>query len=257
MKRRISILGFTALVFLSLQAARPMAQNTSSVYQTAKRPQALALIGDRYHSPVYIRDGLAPVFLRENIPVTFIENVEALGADSLKDFQLLVILRDGMNWPSGYEKEPVKWMTETQQQAIWDFVHNGGGFLPLHNAQGIYPPSGLYYKLFGGDYGGHPDPAVFTIRVEDKNHPVTAGVEDYEIYDEQHMGSTTSTASINSSQYCTRQQSGSSRVVARNGKGSSGISLRGPHTRWSSTSNDPTSHPERDALVFADQLIAF
>jgi hypothetical protein len=23
--------------------------------------------------------------------------------------------------------------------------------------------------------------------VEDKNHPVTAGVEDYEIYDEQHI----------------------------------------------------------------------
>jgi type 1 glutamine amidotransferase len=42
-------------------------------------------------------------------------------------------------------------------------------------------------KLFGGDYGGHPGPAVFTIRVEDKSHPVTSGVEDYEIYDEQHM----------------------------------------------------------------------
>jgi uncharacterized protein len=48
-------------------------------------------------------------------------------------------------------------------------------------------PGGLYYKLFGGDYGGHPEPAVFTIRVEDKNHPITSGVEDYEIYDEQHM----------------------------------------------------------------------
>src|SRR5688572_5552958 len=65
------------------------------------------LDGDRYHSPTYIRDGLAPAFLRESIPITFIENVEALNAESLKDFQLLVILRDGMNWPDGYEKEPV------------------------------------------------------------------------------------------------------------------------------------------------------
>ena len=187
MKRRIAILGLILSVLLILGTSGLVAQNTSSVYQAAKRPRALALIGDRYHSPTYIRDGLAPAFLRENLPVTFIENVQALNADSLKDFQLLVILRDGMNWPDGYEKEPVKWMTEAQQQAIWDFVHNGGGFLPLHNAQGIYPPGGLYYKLFGGDYGGHPEPAVFTIRVEDKNHPVTAGVEDYEIYDEQHM----------------------------------------------------------------------
>jgi type 1 glutamine amidotransferase len=175
-------------VLCAFGVIRPsFAQNTSAVYQSAQRPRALALIGDRYHSPVYIRDGLAPAFLRENIPVTFLENVAALNAGTLKDYQLLVILRDGMNWPGGYDKPYVQWMTEDQQQAIWDFVQAGGGFLPLHNAQGIYPPGGLYYKLLGGDYGGHPEPYVFTIRVENKNHPITAGVEDFEIFDEQHM----------------------------------------------------------------------
>lgn len=162
------------------------AQNTSKVYNTWKRPRALCLIGDRYHSPVYIRDGLLPAFAKENIPVTFIEDVTQLNAESLKEHQLLVILRDGMNWPDGYAKPPVKWMTDAQQQAIWDFVNNGGGFLALHNSQGIYPPGGLYYKIFGGDYGGHPKPYVYTVRIEDKNHPITAGVEDFEIFDEQH-----------------------------------------------------------------------
>jgi type 1 glutamine amidotransferase len=170
--------------FVCLAAA--FGQNTSKVYSTAERPHALALIGDRYHSAVYIRDNLAPALLRENIPVTFIENVEALNADSLRRVQLLIILRDGMNWPNGYNQDPVKWMTDAQQQAIWDFVNNGGGFLALHNAQGIYPPGGLYYKLFGGDYGGHPEPYKFTVRVESKNHPITAGVEDFTIFDEQH-----------------------------------------------------------------------
>jgi len=148
---------FWALAALASLAA---AQNTSTVYRSARRPRALAIIGDRYHSPVYIRDNLAPAFVRENIPLTFVENVEALSGEALKDFQLLVILRDGMNWPEGYDKPPVKWMTDAQQQAIWDFVEGGGGFLALHNAQGIYPPGGLYYKLFGGDYGGHPKPYV-------------------------------------------------------------------------------------------------
>ena len=175
------------VLLLIIQLVTVFAQNTSSVFQSARRPKALALIGDRYHSSVYIRDGLAPAFIRENIPITFIENVEALNAESLKDFQLLVILRDGMNWPDGYDKPYIKWMTSAQQQAIWDFVNNGGGFLALHNAQAIYPPDGLYYKLLGGDYGGHPDPAIFAVRVENKNHPITAGVEDYEIFDEQHM----------------------------------------------------------------------
>jgi type 1 glutamine amidotransferase len=162
------------------------AQNTSNVYASANRPRALALIGDRYHSPTYIRDGLSPAFVHENIPVTFIENVTELNAANLKNFQILVILRDGMNWPDGYSKPAVKWMTDAQQQAVWDFVNGGGGFLALHNAQGIYPPGGLYYKLFGGDFGGHPKPYVYTVRMENKDHPITAGVEDFQIFDEQH-----------------------------------------------------------------------
>ena len=168
-----------------LLGAPLVAQNTSSVYQSAMRPRALAVIGDRYHSPVYIRDGLAPVFARENIPVTFLENDQALSAETLQEHQLLVILRDGMNWPNGYDKPYVQWMSEAQAKAISDFVQNGGGFLPLHNAQAIYPAT--YLNLLGGEYGGHPEPYVFTVRVENKNHPVAAGVEDFEIFDEQHM----------------------------------------------------------------------
>ena len=173
----------TLFLFLTFGAS---AKSDSAVYSTARRPRALALIGDRYHSPVYIRDNLINALVRENIPVTFIEEVTALNAASLSEHQILIILRDGMNWPDGYDKPHVKWMTDEQQQAIWDFVNRGGGFLALHNSQGLYPAGGLYYKLFGGDYGSHPKPYTFTIRIEDKNHPITAGVEDFEIFDEQH-----------------------------------------------------------------------
>src|SRR2546425_5695510 len=111
---------FSPLVIGLFLINASFSENTSKVYQSAARPRALALIGDRYHSPVYIRDGLAPAFLRENVPITFIENVEALSGEALKDYQLLVILRDGMNWPNGYDKEHVKWMTEDQQKTIWE-----------------------------------------------------------------------------------------------------------------------------------------
>ena len=82
---RMTTLGLAALVLLFAQTAGPTAQNTSSVYQTVKRPRALALIGDRYHSPTYIRDGLVLAFVRENIPVTFIENVAALNGMNLTE----------------------------------------------------------------------------------------------------------------------------------------------------------------------------
>ena len=176
-------------ILLSLLLIAPLAAevpNASKVYSTAKRPRALAVIGDRFHSPTMMRDGLVPALVRENIPVTFIEEVTALNAESLADHQLLIIARNGRYWPNGYDKPEAKWMTEEQQKAIWDFVHNGGGVLALHNAHTAYPPGGLYYKLFGGDFGGHPKPYVFTVRVENPDHPVTAGVEAFDIFDEQH-----------------------------------------------------------------------
>ena len=163
------------------------AHSAIGVYQSADRPRALAVIGDRYHSPVYIRDNLLPAFARENVPITFIVNHEALTAEALEQVQLLVFLKDGMVWPNGYDHDHLKWMTPQQEKAVSDFVHNGGGFLALHNSHGIYPPGGLYYKLFGGDYGGHPPPATFTVRVENHDHPVTRGVEDFDTFDEQHM----------------------------------------------------------------------
>ena len=70
-------------------------QNTSEVYQSADRPRALALIGDRYHSPVHVRNGLMGPLALENIPVVYIENHEALTAEVLKEFDLLIFLKDG------------------------------------------------------------------------------------------------------------------------------------------------------------------
>jgi hypothetical protein len=157
------------------------------VYTSAHRPHALALIGDVYHGPVMMRDGLIAALVKENIPVTFLEDPMAWDAKTLKEFSLLIIARNGRYWPEGYGKPQSAWMTDEQQKAIWDFVENGGGFLALHNAQTMFPPKGLYYQLFGGDFGGHPKPYTFTIRVENKSHPITAGVEDFDIFDEQHM----------------------------------------------------------------------
>lgn len=178
---------YVGLLFLLTAIVVPApAQNAAAVYAAAKRPHALVLTGDRYHAPGLAREYIAKALLEENIPATFIENVNALSAEALSTVDLLIILRDGMNWPDGFNKPPFIWMTDAQQQAIWDFVNRGGGFLALHNAQGKYPPGGLYYKLFGGDYNGHPKPYKFAVRVENPNHPITAGVHDFEVFDEQH-----------------------------------------------------------------------
>ena len=149
--------------------------------------RALALVADRYHEPARIERGLQRAFAAVNVPLTITVDVRQLSPENLQKVQLLVMLRDGMNWPEGHDQAYVQWMSDEQQQAVADFVNAGGGFLALHNVTGIYPPGGLYYEVLAGQYHGHSPIEVFRVEVADPKHPVTRGVGPYRIHDEQHF----------------------------------------------------------------------
>src|SRR6266851_325778 len=122
------------------------------------RPKAtaFALIGDRYHNSDYIRTGLRRTIEREmGVPVDFCDEVKLLDAETLAGYKLLIVLRDGMLWPDGYQDEssnagyvatgrpplvsdpPVPkteakqqfWITPEQGKAVKKFVERGGGAL--------------------------------------------------------------------------------------------------------------------------------
>ena len=98
-----------------------------------------------------------------------------------------MILRDGMEFPNGHDAPYEVWMQPHQEEAIEAFVRYGGSFMPLHNAGWAYPSRNGYRRVMGGYYQGHPPVLPFDVTVENNRHPVTEGVEDYEITDEQHF----------------------------------------------------------------------
>ena len=151
-------------------------------------PQALVLIGDRYHEPEHIRQGLMPVFQATGVTPHFAVDVRALSAETLARVQLLVVLKDGMLWPEGNDRPYRQWMTMEQQEAVVEFVEAGGGFLNLHNSMGLYP-EGSYLELVGGRYKGHGPLERFEVEVVNVDHPVTRGVRDFFVADEQHTPS--------------------------------------------------------------------
>ena len=151
-----------------------------------KRPHALVLIGDQPHEPGHIEAGLRPVFAAAGVTAHFTVDVRALSAENLARVQLLVILRDGLQRPQHEGQTDYVWMTREQETAVVDFVHRGGAFLNLHNSMGLYPEDGPYLKLVGGRYIGHGPLERFRVEVVDRDHPVTRGVEDFSVADEQH-----------------------------------------------------------------------
>ena len=94
---------------------------------------------------------------------------------------------------------------EISPEAQQDFIamlQNGKGLVALHHAFCSYDLWPEYAKIIGGRYHHFPwtkegivqKPSTYThdvalkVRVEDKNHPVTNGISDFEIFDEAYGG---------------------------------------------------------------------
>lgn len=150
------------------------------------RPHALVLIGDGPHEPGHVEAGLRPAFAATGVVPHFAVDVQALSAENLAQVQLLVVLRDGLQRPGGGPGSEYMWITHEQERAVVQFVERGGGFVNLHNSMGLYPDGGPYLKLVGGRYIGHGPLERFRVEVVDRQHPITRGVEDFSVADEQH-----------------------------------------------------------------------
>ncbi|MCK0160537.1 ThuA domain-containing protein [Allomuricauda sp. F6463D] len=151
-----------------------------------ENPQALVLYADQPHEPGYSPPGLRLVFEQTGVTPHFTVDVRALTEENLSNIDLLVIYRDGLLRPNADKDSNYIWMTPEQESAIVNFVKNGGAFLNLHNSMGMYPKDGAYLDLVGGHYVGHGPLERFRVEVVDYEHPITQGVEDFSIADEQH-----------------------------------------------------------------------
>lgn len=186
---------------LASSAAWAAPQASAAKSAQGKGPRTLALIGDRYHNSDYIRVSLDRVFKDLNLPIDYTTNYDDLSPALLQPYQLFVSLRDNMIWPGGYPADDVMgleepgqfprakeeyWITEEQGKAVQEFVAAGNGFYSLHNNAFVSRSSKNYREVQGGCALSHPPIRPFMVRIVNKEHPVTRGVEDFMVTDEQH-----------------------------------------------------------------------
>jgi hypothetical protein len=154
-------------------------------------PRAIALIGDRAHNADYIRVSFNRLFGELAIPIDYTSNFYDLSANLLKPYQLFVCLRDNLEAAIDPERIglPVgnaNWISEDQGKAVQDFVSAGNGFYSYHNNAFVSRASKNYRDVQGGVGLNHPPLRPFKVRIVNKEHPVTKGVEDFMVTDEQH-----------------------------------------------------------------------
>ena len=173
---------------------------------------AFALVGDRYHNSDYIRTALGKTLVKEaGLSIDFTDEVTLLSAETLRNYRMLIVFRDGMLWPDGYgphgsypglgqntpeirsepplpdmEAKSAMWLTAEQGLAVKEFVKSGGSAFFFHNNSHVSLASDDYRDVEGAIYTGHPPIRPFRVRIVNHDHPITRGVNDFLVVDEQH-----------------------------------------------------------------------
>lgn len=96
--------------------------------------------------------------------------------------------------------------TETEMEAIEDWLKNGGKWLALHGTNSIlrFVEAGVstpderpdVMKVLGTQFKAHPPIDKFMVEVVNKDHELTRGLEDFEVVDELYLSKTTAEINI-------------------------------------------------------------
>ncbi|MFC1692892.1 ThuA domain-containing protein [Candidatus Latescibacterota bacterium] len=170
---------------------------------------AFAMIGDRWHSYDYIRTAFTRTFIKEaGLTIDFSCDYSLFALETLKKYNLLIMLMDGMIFPNGYrspyhlidkslelksdppveglDEKHVMWMTDEQGKDLKEYVTQGGAALFYHNSSYISTATEHFRDVEGAMFTGHTDFAPYKMEIVNKDHPITKGVNDFIVTEEQH-----------------------------------------------------------------------
>lgn len=203
--RTMTIAGAAASLGTILPSRTAEAMEANAQEDTSAKARAFALIGDRYHNPDYIRTALGSTLVQDaGLTIDFTDEEKELSYETLKRYSILIMFRDGQRFPGGYgsyggpyivsvppiRKEisdsPVGWMTDEQGKAVKRWVQEGGSLMSYHNNCHVSLMNKVYREVQGAYYTGHPVIRPFKVKITNKDHPITKGVNDFVVTDEQH-----------------------------------------------------------------------
>jgi len=160
-------------LFFGLLVTMAAATATLDVKAASADKIKLLMVHNGGHDFNGFKQTMAPVLERTgDFEVTVAENFDALQAESIKPFDVVLFYGSGGN------------INEAQEQGLEGFVKGGGGMVGVH-ATDASKESDVYWRLIGGRFTGHGG-GSFMVRIEETEHPITKGMEDFEISDETY-----------------------------------------------------------------------
>ena len=132
------------------------------------------LMGGRGHDWKGFHAVLSEVLAKSgDFSLTLSDQLDDLKADKIKQYDVVLFYGSGGNFTD-----------PAQEQGLAEFVQRGGGLVGVH-ATDAFKNSDVYWRLLGGRFTGHGG-GSFMLRIDDKSHPITAPLADFEISDETY-----------------------------------------------------------------------
>lgn len=78
-------------------------------------------------------------------------------------------------------------ITDAQFNGLSNFIKSGKGFLPVHSGADSFHNSPEYRAMVGGHFVTHPAYRTYQVSVLDREHPVTEGLDEFLVTDEQYI----------------------------------------------------------------------
>jgi type 1 glutamine amidotransferase len=167
----------------ALGAAGTLISGKADGRMNTQKAVAFALIGDGAHPFDLLKTVLdANIVKGINITIDYSNDTTQLNASTLDGYRLLITCRGGM----GNLTVPI-------EKDIQSFIRNGGAALFLHNSTDIATDTFIMRDIIGGHWLQHSGVLAnsstvrpYKVRITNKNHPITKGVNDFETVGEHH-----------------------------------------------------------------------
>ena len=78
-------------------------------------------------------------------------------------------------------------ITNAQKDGLLGFIASGKGFVGIHSAADSFRECPEYQAMVGGRFVTHPQYRQYQVSVTDPEHPITKGLEEFFVTDEQYI----------------------------------------------------------------------
>jgi len=120
-----------------------------------------------------IMEALEPM---EELEITYVkDDLEALVAPGLDAYDLLVFYYT------------IGEITDAQKNGLLNWLASGKGYVGVHSAADSFRGCPEYRAMVGGYFVTHPAYRQYQVSIKDAQHPITEGLDEFLVTDEQYI----------------------------------------------------------------------